>query len=86
MNCWAAIVAGDQRCNAERTTGYGIGWRRTDDDHGHTWIGHSGGSVGGITQMIAYPQQKVVVAMLTNSDKVQYGEVHHRIAHLFFTE
>lgn len=68
------------------STGYGIGWRRADDEHGHTWIGHSGGSVGGITQMIAYPQQKVIVAMLTNSDRVQYGNVHHQLAHLFFSD
>ncbi len=74
-----------QKSNGE-STGYGIGWPRRNDDHGHTWVGHSGGSVGGITQMIAYPEHKVIVAMLTNSDNVQYGEVHHQIAHLFFPE
>ena len=36
--------------------------------------------------MIAYPKQKVVVAILTNSDEVRYEEIHHRIAHMFFSE
>ena len=73
-----------QLTSAGESTGYGIGWRRQDDDHGHTWIGHSGGSIGGITQLIAYPEQRIVVAILTNSDEVRYEQVHHLIAHLFF--
>ena len=73
-----------QRTSDGESTGYGIGWRRQDDDHDHTWVGHSGGSVGGITQLIAYPEQRVIVAILTNSDEVRYEQVHHTIAHLFF--
>lgn len=73
-----------QRKRNGESTGYGIGWRRADDAHDHTWIGHSGGSVGGITQLIAYPRERVIVAILTNSDNVRYGEVHHQLAHLFF--
>jgi CubicO group peptidase (beta-lactamase class C family) len=81
LNTWLT----PQQTRAGESTGYGIGWRQQDDDHGHTWIGHSGGSVGGITQMIAYPEQEVIVVLLTNSDEVRYENAHHRIAHLFFS-
>lgn len=79
----AIWLAPQQKANGE-STGYGMGWRSADDEHGHRWIGHSGGSVGGITQMVAYPEQSVIVVILTNSDDVRYEEVHQRIAHLFF--
>jgi len=71
-----------QQTNDGEKTNYGIGWR-SGEYGGKKWFGHSGGSVGGITQLIVYPEEEVVVAMLTNSSNVNYGNVHHRIAHLF---
>lgn len=69
-----------------KATNYGIGWATNDDSHGHHWVGHSGGSVGGITQMVTFPEQGVTIAMLTNVDPVRYGDTHLRIAHLFFPQ
>lgn len=67
-------------------TGYGVGWSVNVDGLGEEWFGHSGGSVGGITQLTVYPYPKVVVALLTNSGRVDYGDTHHRIARLFMPE
>lgn len=71
-----------QKTNDGKPTNYGIGWR-SGEYNGKKWFGHSGGSVGGITQLIIYPEQEIVVAVLTNSSDVNYRNVHHRIAHLF---
>lgn len=68
------------------STNYGMGWASQMDGAGKKWFGHAGGSVGGITQLAVYPEAQVVVAMLTNSGNVDYGDTHHRIAHLFMPE
>ena len=73
-----------QATNDGTPTNYGIGWRSGSDAQGRPWYGHSGGSVGGITQLVVYPEQEVVVAILTNSDQVEYGDTHHQLARLFF--
>lgn len=67
-------------------TGYGMGWFVGEDGAGMEQFGHAGGSVGGITQLIVYPEPQVVVAMLTNASRVDYGDTHLRIAHLFMPE
>lgn len=65
------------------STGYGIGWVSGEDDQGNQWFGHSGGSVGGITQLIIFPEKSVVVAMLTNISPVNYKSTHLKIAQCF---
>ncbi len=37
-----------QQTTSGEKTGYGIGWRIGIDDHGRHWVGHEGGSVGGL--------------------------------------
>ncbi len=74
------------KTNSGQSTGYGVGWTISQDSTGTPWFGHSGGSIGGITQLVIYPEPQVVVAMLTNSGRVDYGDTHHRIAHLFMPE
>ena len=50
------------------TTEYGIGWTVERDSLGRRRVRHSGGSVGGTAHLIIYPDQRVVVAVLVNSD------------------
>jgi len=50
------------------TTEYGIGWTVESDSLGRRRVRHSGGSVGGTAHLIIYPEQRVVVAVLVNSD------------------
>jgi serine beta-lactamase-like protein LACTB, mitochondrial len=51
-----------------KETEYGVGWIVETDSLGRRRVRHSGGSVGGTAQLIIYPEQRVVVALLVNSD------------------
>ncbi len=64
-------------------TNYGIGWRSGINDQGMVWVGHSGGSVGGITMFAIYPEQDLVVAMCSNSSDHGWDGIHHVLASLF---
>jgi CubicO group peptidase (beta-lactamase class C family) len=55
-----------QRTADGKETGYGIGWRVERDAAGRRRWSHSGGSVGGSTMLILYPDAKVVVAVAAN--------------------
>ncbi len=73
-----------QQTTDGQSTHYGMGFRSGTDSAGHSWFGHSGGSVGGITQFVIYPEQKVVVAIVTNASRVRYGKLPYELARLFF--
>lgn len=64
-------------------TNYGIGWGIGVDDEGRRHYGHSGGSVGGTTQFVVYPEQKVIVAMVANKSGVSFRDAHLVIASFF---
>ncbi len=49
-------------------TEYGIGWTVERDSLGNRRVRHSGGSVGGTAHLILYPEARLVVAVLVNSD------------------
>ncbi|HDR88625.1 MAG TPA: class A beta-lactamase-related serine hydrolase [Bacteroidetes bacterium] len=67
-------------------THYGLGWATRTNALGMPWFGHSGGSIGGTTQLIIYPEQQVAVAMVCNLSDAPYGDIHHRLACLFIPE
>jgi serine beta-lactamase-like protein LACTB len=48
-------------------TGYGIGWDIEKDDAGRRLIRHSGSSVGGRTELRIYPNEALVIAVITNT-------------------
>ena len=50
-----------------RATTYGIGWFSRVDEDGRRIVWHTGGSVGGRALLVLYPEQNVVVAMLSNA-------------------
>jgi CubicO group peptidase (beta-lactamase class C family) len=64
-------------------TNYGIGWRTGTDEEGRRYYGHSGGSVGGTTQFVVFPEQKVIVAVVANIGGVSYHDSHLKIADFF---
>lgn len=78
-----ALWTTPQQLTDGTSTGYGIGWRSGTTDAGYQWIGHSGGSVGGVTQFVIYPEERVIVVMLTNLSPVRYDQAHHKIAACF---
>jgi serine beta-lactamase-like protein LACTB len=55
-----------QKTKAGDETGYGIGWGIHKSQSGKPVYEHSGGSVGGTSQLILYPETHVVVALVTN--------------------
>jgi len=55
-----------QRTNAGQETGYGMGWFVHKSQSGQRLYEHAGGSVGGSSQLILYPDTGVVVALVTN--------------------
>ena len=54
-------------------TDYGIGWTVERDSLDRRRVRHSGGSVGGTAHLIIYPDQRLVVALLVNSDYTFVG-------------
>jgi CubicO group peptidase (beta-lactamase class C family) len=75
-----------QRTNDGKETGYGIGWDVSTDRKGRRTIGHGGGSVGGASGLLIYPAERVVVAMIVNTDGIpNRDELMQRVADGFVT-
>jgi serine beta-lactamase-like protein LACTB len=56
-----------QRLNDGSATTYSMGWGISSDDAGRRVVSHTGGSVGGRAVLVLFPDQGVVVAMLSNA-------------------
>lgn len=61
-----ALLFTSQRTNDGKETGYGIGWFIAKAQSGQRIYEHAGGSVGGRSQLIIYPDSGFVVALATN--------------------
>jgi CubicO group peptidase (beta-lactamase class C family) len=55
-----------QATTSGESTNYGIGWESRPDLHGGAVLGHGGGSVGGTTAFVTWPEHSMVVAVTTN--------------------
>ncbi|MFZ1806656.1 MAG: serine hydrolase domain-containing protein [Cyclobacteriaceae bacterium] len=66
------------------STSYGVGWRTYHHDGFHGY-GHTGGSVGGITAFRIYPNEKMVLVLLSNSSDTNYGEAGNKIVNWFLS-
>jgi serine beta-lactamase-like protein LACTB len=56
-----------------KPTAYGIGWSVTTDSLGRRRVGHTGGAMGGTATLQIYPEQRLIIAMLVNSDRTFIG-------------
>ncbi len=65
---WAAM-----RLRDGRATNYGVGWVVRSDPAGRRWVGHSGGSMGGTAYLVVYPEARLSLALLVNSDQPLVG-------------
>lgn len=73
-----------QKTTAGEETGYGIGWFVHKSQSGKLQYEHAGGSVGGTSQLIVYPDSHVVVALVTNlSDRKWQREEVEAVAQAF---
>ena len=55
-----------QKRKSGEETGYGMGWGITKSPSGRVVYEHSGGSIGGSSQLMVYPETHMVVALVTN--------------------
>ena len=67
---WTSMATADGKA-----TDYGVGWTVERDSVGRRRVRHSGGSVGGTAHLIIYPDTRVVVALLVNSDYTFVGAI-----------
>jgi CubicO group peptidase (beta-lactamase class C family) len=84
-----ALLTTSQRTRAGKETEYGIGWFVAKDSSGRRMVFHSGGSIGGTTHLVTYPDQGVAVAMAVNSGGdvwIGRGTVPREVAQLFLAE
>jgi serine beta-lactamase-like protein LACTB, mitochondrial len=62
-----------QKIKDGQETKYGMGWFISKSASGQRVFEHSGGSIGGTSELIIYPQAHMVVAMVTNFADDQGG-------------
>jgi CubicO group peptidase (beta-lactamase class C family) len=71
-----------QRTAGGEETGYGIGWSVGDVDGGRQ-VWHTGGAVGGSTILLIWPDDGIVVSILTNLESARPIDPAREIAGLF---
>jgi CubicO group peptidase (beta-lactamase class C family) len=71
-----------QKTSDGKDTGYGMGWGVGLDAKGRRRVSHSGGAQGGTAYLVVYPDEKLVAAMIVNSDESFTGQTP-RIAEIF---
>lgn len=60
------LLFAEQSTTAGEPVGYGFGWRLEDDASGRRYFMHSGGAIGGSSQLTIQPETGVVVAVMVN--------------------
>jgi serine beta-lactamase-like protein LACTB, mitochondrial len=70
------------RLESGKSTGYGLGWG-IDEVDGRRVISHGGGSVGGTTEFMIFPEQRMVVAITTNLTDAETVTIANAVAELF---
>lgn len=71
-----------QKTSDGKDTDYGIGWGVSRDAKGRRKVSHSGGAQGGTAYLVIYPDERLVAAMIVNSDESFTGRTP-RIAEMF---
>ena len=54
-------------------TRYGIGWGSYTDAHGRRLAAHTGGAMGGTSHLVIFRDQRLVLALIVNSDETFIG-------------
>jgi CubicO group peptidase (beta-lactamase class C family) len=67
-------------------TGYGMGFSTREDTLGRRWFGHSGGSVGGTSMLLVYPEEELVIVTLVNLTSAEMDDLAWKIADLLREE
>jgi serine beta-lactamase-like protein LACTB, mitochondrial len=78
----SSFTRSQETANGEKTN-YGIGFRISKDDKGRVWYGHSGGSIGGTSMLLIYPEEDLVVVTLVNQTGADMEDLAWKIAEVF---
>lgn len=68
------------------TTAYGMGFKSGVTKSGKHYFGHTGGSVGGSCNLMIFPSEKLVIAVLTNTGSSPMGKKLDEVAELFMKQ
>jgi len=63
----------------------GIGWHVGTDKNKRQWVGHGGGSIGGTSQFLVYPEEEVIVVVLVNLSNAKMDNLHLEIAKIILS-
>jgi len=77
-----ALLFTPQKTKDGTATGYGMGWFIGKSDSGQKIYSHSGGSVGGSSELIVYPDTHLVVAFICNYSGDADGWKGEEVQHL----
>jgi len=72
--------------NNGKKTNYGLGWASNTDKKGRSWVGHSGGSVGGTSMYLYYPDYDLTVVTLVNLSSARMDQLAWKVAEQFISE
>jgi len=79
------LVSPQKLKNGEKTE-YGMGFFSGIDEYGRPYYGHGGGSVGGCSNLIIYPEEKMVVAVITNDTRAKVGKELYKVAEILLSK
>jgi len=74
-----------QKTSDGKESGYGMGFATRTTSFGRNYYGHTGGSVGGTSNLMIFPENKMVIAAVTNDSNSKVKDLD-QLAELFFTE
>ncbi|MEM6894665.1 MAG: serine hydrolase domain-containing protein [Bacteroidota bacterium] len=66
------IVLEDLPLPSGKTTGYGMGWGVSKDKKGRAFWSHTGGNTGSVCRLVVYPEQKMTIAIVSNTFGIDY--------------
>ncbi|MEO1547473.1 MAG: serine hydrolase domain-containing protein [Bacteroidota bacterium] len=66
------LVLEDPPLPSGKTTGYGMGWGVSKDKKGRTFWSHTGGNTGSVCRLVVYPEQKMTIAIVSNTFGIDY--------------
>jgi CubicO group peptidase (beta-lactamase class C family) len=72
-----------QRLDTGNNTGYGIGFSVETSKNGTPKYYHTGGGVGAATILIIYPQEELVISILTNLSGAQVQQFGDELEAIF---
>lgn len=73
------------RLNDGSETNFGLGWRIAEDKKGRPWRGHGGGSVGGTSMLLIYPDHNLAVVTLVNLSNARMDQLAWKVAEQYLT-